>query len=277
MSCPDCFRGAQHNHTEPKGTIETIHGIKTYVAGGSDPSRSKSTIIYLPDAFSLKLVNNKVLADEYATQTGCKVYIPDVIRNGGGVLTKIYTIFLILPEAVPFMLFGKPENVYPQILDYARAVKKDLPAGGKLGVAGFCWGAWPSTKLCAETATPGGSERLIDAQFNGHPSYIVNTPDMVVDAIKKFKVPYSVAVAEEDMQFNKAEAEKMEARLRDDIGVSGGEQGYIYEFRIYKGCKHGFCVRAPLGKTKKEHDSENEDGYHGSLKQAVEWWNKYLN
>ncbi|KAI1612701.1 hypothetical protein EDD37DRAFT_317694 [Exophiala viscosa] len=299
MSCPDCFRGAEHSHTQPKGTIETIHGIRTYIAGGSDPSRSKSAIIYLPDAFSLKLVNNKLLADEYATQTGCTVYIPDVIRNGGmdpslmpkmemvmllnptwtigGVFTKIYTTLTLLPTIIPFVLLGKPENVYPQILDYARAVKKDLPAGGKLGVAGFCWGAWPSTKLCVETATPGGTERLIDAQFNGHPSYIVKTPDMVIDAIKKFKVPYSVAVAEEDMQFNKAEAEKVEARLRDDIGASGGEGGYVYEFKVYKGCKHGFCVRAPLGKTKKEHDGENEDGYHGSLRQAVEWWNTHLN
>lgn len=298
MSCPDCFRGAEHNHTQPKGTIETIHGIRTYVAGGSDPFRSKSAIIYLPDAFSLKLVNNKLLADEYASATGCKVYIPDVVRDGGlepslmpkmdalmlpnptwtigGVLSKIYTTLTVIPSVIPFMLWGGPEKAYPAILKYARAVKADLPSGGKLGVAGFCWGAWPSTKLCAEPAIPEGTERLIDAQFNGHPSYIVKTPDMIVEAIRKFKVPYTVAVAEEDMQFNKAEAEKVEARLREEIGASGGDQGYIYEFRIYKGCKHGFCVRAPMA-VKKEQKPENEDGYHGSLKQAVEWYNKYLN
>ena len=75
MSCPECFRGAVHTHAEPTGAIETIHGIKTYVAGGSDASRSKSTIIYFPDAFSLKLVNNKLLADKYASATGCKVIV----------------------------------------------------------------------------------------------------------------------------------------------------------------------------------------------------------
>lgn len=79
MSCPACFSGSTHDHAEPKGTIETVHGIRTYVAGGSDTSKSKSAIIYLPDIFSLKLVNNKILADEYATATGCKVYIPDVV------------------------------------------------------------------------------------------------------------------------------------------------------------------------------------------------------
>ncbi|KAJ9501589.1 hypothetical protein H2202_002550 [Exophiala xenobiotica] len=317
MSCPACFRGAAHDHAEPKGTMETIHGMRTYVAGGSDPARSKSAIIYLPDAFSLKLVNNKLLADEYAAGTGCKVYIPDVVMNGGlepslmskmetlmtpnpswtitGVLSKISTALILIPSIVPFLLFAHPSKIYPKILSFARAVKADLPPGGKLGAAGFCWGAWPATKLCVETtstATPDSdisagatSSRLIDAQFNGHPSYMVKTPEMVVDAIRKFKVPYSSAVAENDMQFNKAEAEKVEARLREVVGASTGatsggqggegegEEGCTYEFKIYDGCVHGFCVRAPIGK----YDDTNESGYERAKRQAVEWFDKYLN
>jgi len=291
MSCPDCFRGSVHTHSEPTGTMETIHGLPTYVAGGSDSTRSKSAIVYLPDAFSLKLVNNKLLADQYAASTGCRVYIPDIVRNGGmdpgllpkmevvmgplepwsvgGFLHKIYTTLTLLPAVAPFMIFGKPMNAYPRILEYARAVKADLPAGGKLGVAGFCWGAWPSTKLCVETAVEGGSERLIDAQFNGHPSYIVDTPEMVVEAITKFKVPYACAIAAEDFQFNEAAAQKTEAAVREDEGVKTGE-GYVYEFKVYKGCKHGFCVRA-------DESSASMEGYRDAVKQAVGWWNKYLN
>src|SRR6202012_1282451 len=147
MSCPDCFRGAVHTHAEPTGKIETLHGVKTYVAGGSDPSRSKSTIIYLPDAFSLKLVNNKILADKYASTTGCRVLIPDVVLNGGmpasvlesfeyiigsplritNSLPKAWTILTLLPHAIPFMISGHPKNAYPKILQYAREVRAELP------------------------------------------------------------------------------------------------------------------------------------------------------
>ena len=290
MSCPDCFRGAIHTHAEPTGTIETLHGLKTYVAGGSDSSRSKSTIIYLPDAFSLKLVNNKILADKYASVTGCRVLIPDVIPNGGldtsvlagfeyvsetslsvwNFLPKAWTVVTLLPHIIPFMYGGHPKYQHVKILEYARAVRKELPAGGKLGVCGFCWGAYPATKLCAEGSTPDSTtERLIDAQFNGHPSYIFQEPTIIPDSIKTFKTPYAIAVAEKDMQFNAEVADKTEATLREKLGIKGtGEEGYVYEFRRYKGATHGFCVKA------READMEN---YHGAVTQATEWFGKYLN
>ncbi len=263
MSCPDCFRGSVHTHAEPTGMVETVHGVRTYVAGGSDPGRSKSAIVYLPDAFSLKLVNNKLLADAYAVATGCKVLIPDVVYGGGldpglmpkmevvmnpvqqgdgivssllGYLNKAWAVATLLPSVVPFMLFGRPDKVYARILDYVRAVKADLPAGGKLGVAGFCWGAWPTTKLCVED-----EGRLVDAQFNGHPSYISDKPEMVVDAILA-KVPYSSAVAADDFQFNQAVAERTEAMVREAVG-DHADGDYAYEFRIYKGCEHGLRPR----------------------------------
>lgn len=296
MSCPDCFRGSVHTHAEPKGKIETVHGIKTYIANGGDGDSSepsKSAILYLPDAFSLQLVNNLILADEYAKQTGCRVLIPDIVRNGGmsphllplmedlmlpsptwsvgGVFWKIVTALRVIPYAIPFLIFGHPSKVYPQMLAYARAMRADLPEGGKLGVAGFCWGAWGATKLCVEPAIEGGEERLIDAQFNAHPSFIADTPQMVVDAIMALRVPYASAVAEEDFQFNAGVAEKTEAKVREATNngaATGG--GYTYEFKIYKGCKHGFAVRA-------QNDTANMEGYKDALVHATAWFNKYLN
>jgi dienelactone hydrolase len=289
MSCPDCFRGSVHTHAEPTGKIETVHGLRTYVAGGSDPARSKSTIIYLPDAFSLKLVNNKILADKYAATTGCKVLIPDVVLNGGmpasvlegveyimetplgiaNALPKFWTILTLLPHAVPFMLRGHPKNVYSKILAYARAERAALPPGGKLGVCGFCWGAWGSTKLCGEATVANGSEKLIDAQFNGHPSYIKDEPTIIADNIKVFKTAYASAVAEKDFQFNAEVAAKTEADLRESVHSEGkGENGFIYDFHVYKGATHGFCVKA------REEDMQN---YHDAAKQATDWFQKYLN
>ncbi|EXJ54462.1 hypothetical protein A1O7_09802 [Cladophialophora yegresii CBS 114405] len=290
MSCPDCFRGAVHTHATPTGTIETVHGIKTYVAGGSDPSRSSSTIIYFPDAFSMNIPNNKLLADQYAAATGCRVLFPDVVFNGGlpayvmegveyfttapntvtSVLGKMYTLVTVLPAAIPFMIRGHPRNNYARILKYARAVRAEMPEEAKLGVCGFCWGAWPSTKLCAESRVEGAADsgRLIDAQFNGHPSYIVKEPTLVADCIRTYRTPYASAVAELDFQFNAEVAARTEAQLRDSVASKGdGENGYNFEFRVYKGARHGFCVKA------REEDMQN---YRDAVAQAVGWFKKYL-
>jgi len=314
MSCPDCFSGAVHNHGTPRGKIETVHGIRTYVAGvdnrdNSAAPRSQSTIIYLPDAFSLKLVNNLLLADAYAARTGCRVLIPDVVYGGGmsphvlplmevllepaaswsvaSMFRKAVTALRVLPHAVPWLLFGHPKHAYARILAFARAVRAELPADAKLGVCGFCWGAWGATKLCAEAAREDGAgggggvgeKGLIDAQFNAHPSYIIDTPEMVVDAITKYRVPYSSAIAELDFQFNAAAAERTEAKVREATAkaaaaaaAAGGDHdggGFVYEFKIYRGCKHGFGVRAVQ-------DSVNMDGYRGALEQAVAWFRDYL-
>ena len=303
MSCPDCFKGAIHDHAEPTGHFETIHGCETYVTGDAD---AKSAILFLPDAFGLKLVNNKLLADRYAAGTGCKVLIPDLLWRGGAdpssmdavetlltpsnsFLSRLWAFFVVAPTLIPFMIFGAAPKAYPDVLKYARAVRAALPPGGKLGVAGFCWGGYGSTNLCKEKVTEEESKDdrpLIDAQFNGHPSRL-KTPDMVVDAIAA-KVPYSCAVAELDMSFSKDVAHEVEAAVRAKVGPPEENN---YEFVVYKGthpplsllhnlitfvtlianqdCIHGFCVRANPG-------TPNMDGYHGSAKQAIEWFNKYL-
>ena len=278
MSCPDCFRGSVHDHAEPTGHLETLYGTETYVTGDVN---AKSAILYLPDLFGLKLVNNKILADRYAAGTGCKVLFPDLLWRGGtdpsymhpletfmdpasSIFTKIWCFFQLAPALIPFVIFGAAPKAYPNVLKYARAMRADLAPGGKLGVAGFCWGGYGSTNLCAEKATEGGSEPLIDAQFNGHPSQL-KTPDMVVDAIVA-KVPYSCAVGQLDIGFSEKVAQEVEAAVRAKIGPA--EENH-YEFVIYKECTHGFCVRATPG-------TPNMDGYNAAIKQAIDWFNKYL-
>lgn len=82
--------------------------------------------------------------------------IPGQIYRIGGFLGTIY-------HWVPFMLQSSPESGAQPSLKYARAIKKDLPAGGKLGIAGFCWGGHSSTFLCTQPSVEGGTEPLIDA------------------------------------------------------------------------------------------------------------------
>ena len=73
MSCPDCFKGAIHSHSTPTGHIETLFGKETYVATPPSTSTSTSTILFCCDAFGLNIINNKLLADQYATLTGFRV------------------------------------------------------------------------------------------------------------------------------------------------------------------------------------------------------------
>lgn len=65
---------------DPKGKMETIHGLNTYVATPTNAASdsAKKAIIFFYDAFGLKLANNKVIPDKIADATGLTVYVPDV-------------------------------------------------------------------------------------------------------------------------------------------------------------------------------------------------------
>jgi dienelactone hydrolase len=294
MSCPDCFKGGIHDHRgDAKGHEEEIHGVRTYVTGPSSSSTSKSTIIYFCDAFGLDLINNKLLADRYAAGTGLRVLAPDVIPGGPasvgamhpmemlfepvgwfdiwGQIKRIGYILTTLRHMVPFFIRANPTKAatFNNILNWTRKVKNDLPAGAKLGVCGFCWGGYQSTHLCAEPTVEDGTERLIDAQFCAHPSAL-KSPGDIVNAVTKFKVPYSVAVGRKDFVFSPKESEGVEAVLRERAGDGNGGNDIHYEFKYYEGCAHGFAVRAKPG------DTVQEKGAEDACTQAVTWFKKWL-
>lgn len=76
MSCPDCFRGVAFD-TEPQGVLSDIEGAYLATAKGDTPSATRAVIV-LTDIFGLQLPNAKVLADLYAEQLGCDVWVPDL-------------------------------------------------------------------------------------------------------------------------------------------------------------------------------------------------------
>merc|ERR1712087_378530 len=61
-----CVSGHVHEGT-PKGKVETIAGLNTYVSPSSDGSKAK-TVIFITDIFGYELVNVRLVADEYAAQ-----------------------------------------------------------------------------------------------------------------------------------------------------------------------------------------------------------------
>jgi dienelactone hydrolase len=263
MACPDCFKGTIHEG-EPSGIEETIHGVRTYVTAPASNSTSKSTIIFITDAFGFNLVNSKLLADYYASQTGIRVLIPDIIPGGGVPLTTLsltesvsapirwfdipgrvwwaFSLGRLLSIVIPFAI--RSRGVFPSILAYARAVKAELPEGGTLGVAGFCWGGMQSTKLAAESTTEGGTVGLVDAHFTAHPVGLKS--EDFVEGVRKFKVPFSMAVGEKDAYLKPDVVAGIEAALRTGLG-EGETNGY--EVKVYPECGHGFAVRAEEKRT----------------------------
>ena len=326
MSCPECFSGSVHNHLgEAKGAIETLHGLECYIALPPTPSSSNppatkrppSTIIYLTDGFGLSLINNLILCDQLAASTGLRVlapaYLPstplsvavmplmdDLLTtkipwwNLWAQLIRIVLVIRILALGLPFTICCRFPKGHVIALAFARAVRRDLEPGAKLGVAGFCWGGYSATLLCGETAVDGGDrsgsgnddggKRLIDASFVGHPSGL-KVPRMIVDAVSTFHTPYSMAIGDRDMLVGEQKALEVEAQLRRSLETEGLGEGKAesgrkalsededpgaYQVQIYKGCSHGFVVRAA------PNNPAEVKGMHEAREQAVRWFNKYL-
>jgi hypothetical protein len=76
--CINCITGTLLPG-EPKGSVEKIGGIDTYVAKPSRGADNNSkAIVSFTDVFGIGFKNNKIVGDLLAEQTGMVVYVPDV-------------------------------------------------------------------------------------------------------------------------------------------------------------------------------------------------------
>jgi hypothetical protein len=57
--------------------METLHGFDCYVAEPPTGKAVEGVIVYFPDAFGFDLVNNKIVADHYASMGNFRVVFPD--------------------------------------------------------------------------------------------------------------------------------------------------------------------------------------------------------
>ncbi|KZT09825.1 uncharacterized protein LAESUDRAFT_734918 [Laetiporus sulphureus 93-53] len=69
--CDDCFKGVRHEG-EPTGKIEQIGGVECYVATPEGNYSKDKVLLFLTDVFGIPLVNNKLLAGDFA-RNGIKV------------------------------------------------------------------------------------------------------------------------------------------------------------------------------------------------------------
>ena len=76
MVCKDCVSGTLHEGT-PAGREETVHGRATYITEPPNGAAAKGIVVILPDVFGWKLLNTRILADNYAERCQVTVYVPD--------------------------------------------------------------------------------------------------------------------------------------------------------------------------------------------------------
>lgn len=103
MSCPQCFSGHVNPGT-PLGRIETVYGRRTYIAEPPEGKPPKGVVVIVPDAFGLPFVNNKILADHYASLGQYLVYIPDFMDGklpAGAALGPRASSLYIPPRCCP--------------------------------------------------------------------------------------------------------------------------------------------------------------------------------
>lgn len=76
MASEECCTGHVHTGT-PRGNVETLHGLPTYVTIPPAGHAVKATLVMVPDAFGWEFVNLRLMADQFAERLGVRFLLPD--------------------------------------------------------------------------------------------------------------------------------------------------------------------------------------------------------
>ncbi|KAI6041374.1 dienelactone hydrolase, partial [Pisolithus marmoratus] len=276
MSCPDCNRGSVLAG-KPTGSIVKVDGTEAYFAKGP-PSKSalfepkgSVAVVLLSDAFGLPLVNIKLIADKLANDLLCDVWVPDLFDGAPllrveGMETQLLPdrpgyssfwdkfcmiAFVVLPR-VGTILRSRPSVGDVRAKQFIKAIREDRKYH-KVGGVGYCYGGGVAARLATTL-------NYLDSVVICHPAPIL------INSIKKIKIPASWVCAEDDMFFKKKRmrAEAIFAERKD----SG--DAVPYEFVDYKGTVHGFACRPNLA------FEDVKAAFEKSLEQTTVWLRKTL-
>lgn len=242
-----CVTGVQHEG-EAKGTFITIGDVKTYIAEPASKDHSKA-ILFLTDAFGLDLINNFLMADDFAAQ-GYFVVMPDLFQGdpvpGKFLLENNVSSFDFRPWA------GKHgvELVDPVVKGAITAMRETMGVQ-RIAAVGYCFGAKSVTRFLDAKS---GSQ--VDVGYVAHPSLTT------IEEFEAMNGPFAISAAETDHVFQPEYRHQVEELLR--------KKGEPYQITLYGGVVHGFAVRADLGDKTQVVAKEN------AFQQAVSFFRAYL-
>lgn len=247
--CDDCFAGVTHEGT-PAGTLEQIGGVECYVATPTGDYPKNKVILFLTDVFGIPLVNNKLLADDFA-RTGLKTIIPDLFLGDpmpeGTMAPAVRHLF----DREKWSAAHGPAQTRPP-LDQVIAALKETGVT-EFGASGYCFGA----RYVFDLAFDG----IISVSVISHPSRLAFPGDFEKYA-NEVKAPLLINSCEIDQGLPLENHEKV-----DQI-FSKFEPGYKREY--FEGCRHGFAIRGDLS------DPKVKAGKEGSFRAAAKWFLEYL-
>ncbi|KAJ3552982.1 hypothetical protein NM688_g3861 [Phlebia brevispora] len=226
--CDACFSGVRHEG-EPEGVMEKIGGIDCYVATPKGDYPKDKVILFLTDVFGIPLINNRLLADDFA-RNGIKTIIPDILN---GDARSEFTISDPTFDRKTWVAAHGPESWMPVVDKVVVALTESGVT--RIGTTGYCFGAPPALYLAFKNES--------HVTVLAHPSRL-----QVPEDLEKYrdlsKAPLLINSCEVDPAF------PQEAQAISDEIFGGGKFAPGYERTYWDGCTHGFAVRGDLSNPK---------------------------
>jgi len=271
-----CCLSGTINSGEPKGHVETVGGLQTYVSEPENKSKSK-TVIFVVDIFGWEFKNVRLLADQYAAK-GFYCYIPDVHQGGSLPLSFLQNVEPPLKDQEQLSLVDKAKNAVivpatlgPWLVTHREAVTRPLldgfvnsvrmiPGTNKIGAIGFCWGGRYAILQAhkQELSGSGSSVGGVDAVFACHPSLVAIPGDF--DPVTK---PLSLALGTKDSLLDMKSVGQIQDVLAKKTDVP-------HEIRLYEDQIHGFALRGDWSSDK------DRQAMDEACEQGCQWFEKYL-
>ncbi|OAX43193.1 hypothetical protein K503DRAFT_766074 [Rhizopogon vinicolor AM-OR11-026] len=234
--CEHCVQGVRYEG-EPEGQIEMIDGVKCYVGTPTVDYSKDKVVLFLPDAFGIELINNKVVAPDIFNGDA----IPHEVMDAGNFNIRAW-----------FVNHGQ-DKTRPTVDRVVAALTEQGVT--RFGTTGYCFGA----RYTFDLAFDGISHCSVVA----HPS-LLKIPEDLEKYASTAKAPLLINSCTVDSQF------PPEAQAKADEILGGGRFVPGYKREYFDGCEHGFAVRGDMSNEKVR------AGKEGAFKASVEFFLQHL-
>ncbi|ORX34822.1 dienelactone hydrolase [Kockovaella imperatae] len=259
-----CVTGHLHQG-QPLGSMETVHGVHSYVSKPKEASGDKvDKVILITDIFGI-YNNTKLVADEWAGQ-GYEVYVPDFLGDSKVDEELLNTIApnlrvqkeaTVLPKAAdtaktgaaigPFLITNREAVTKPKIEGFVQAVRAE-PNTRHIAAIGFCWGGRYSLLLAQED-----SPARVDCAIANHPSFLTN------DDVKEIKsVPVAIFKGTQDAMMSDDALDEVEGILSKNLP---SDKLVVQKF---PDAVHGFTIRGDMEDGQEK--QQKEDAQNAAIK-----------